>query len=394
MTDQADKSEPQGSPPAPIDRLADDARVEEFPRTASCAVESARENIRRWAEHNEIPVSRLAKMIGVSPGTLHDVLSGRYKSKPGPILQKAEAAIGEWHRRRKAPKAEGFVLTRIAREIFAVVRVTSKHRGIGVFTGPSGIGKTKALEAIVRTDFPNAVLVTADPGCMNPLYFLRAVVRAERSRGAGFSSPPPRIYHGWEFTRVADAFNAAVDLLGGSGRLIIVDEADNLANKVLNVVRQLHDATGCPVVLAGRPPLHAILTRTIRDARIGGSLVGRVCVEHHLEPRGDEPGSGGRWLFTIDEITRMLNNYKITYTPDAGRWLTDLANITALDGQREAGALRYALKVWEMAITLHKGQTLTADMLREANTLLRGPAWASQVDRAIGNVASQAKVAG
>jgi len=394
MNDRTDKNEPRRSPPTPIDRLADDARVEEFPRTAGCAVESARENIHRWLEHNEIPVSRLAKMIGVSPGTLHDVLAGRYKSKPGPILQKAEAAIGEWHRRRKAPKAEGFVLTRIAREIFAVVRVTSKHRGIGVFTGPSGVGKTKALEAIVQSDFPNAVLVTADPGCMNPLYFMRAVVRAERSRGAAFSANPPRIYHGWEFTRVADAFNAAVDLLGGSGRLIIVDEADNLSNKVLSVVRQLHDATGCPVILAGRPPLHAILTRTMRDARIGGSLVGRVCVEHHLEPRANEPGRGDRWLFTVSEIVQMLNAYKVTYMPDAGRWLTDLANITGLDGQREAGALRYALKVWEMAITLHQGQTLTADMLREANTLLRGPAWAAQVDLTIKNSVSQAKVAG
>ena len=394
MTDQADKNEPRGSPPAPIDRLVDDARVEHFPRSADCPNEQIRENVRRWLDHHGIPVSQLARMIGVSAGTLSNVLSDRYKSDPTHFLQKAQAAISEWQRRRTAPTAEGFVSTRIAREIFAVVKATSKHRAIGVFTGPSGIGKTKALQAVVKTDFPSAVMVTADPRCGTRLDFLRAVIRGIRSRGGGAAAPIAARVQGWEYARVANAFNAAVDLLAGSGRLIVVDEADNLPNEVLNMVRQLHDATGCPVILAGRPPLHATITRTMRDSRIGGSFVGRICIEHRLEPQSNEPGSGGRWLFTVDEVTRMLEQYKVIYTPDAGRWLTDLANVTALDGQREAGALRYAIHVLEMAITIHPCETLTREMLQEANTLLRGPDWAACVNQMIESKTSQAKVAG
>ena len=52
------------------------------------------------------------------------------------------------------------------------------------------------------------------------------------------------------------------------------------------------------------------------------------------------------------------------------------------------------LKVLEMAISLHIGDILTIDMLREANTLLRGPSWEDQVDRMIEDIASRAKAAG
>jgi len=81
-------------------------------------------------------------------------------------------------------------------------------------------------------------------------------------------------------------------------------------------------------------------------------------------------------------------------TAKTRRRMTDLANIAALEGQREAGGLRYALKVLEMAISLHIGDILTIDMLREANTLLCGPSWEDQVDRMIEDIASRAKAAG
>ncbi len=47
--------------------------------------------------------------------------------------------------------------------------------------------------------------------------------------------------------------------LNGSGRLLIVDEAELLAHKPLEILRRLHDLTGIGIVLAGMPRLRANL---------------------------------------------------------------------------------------------------------------------------------------
>jgi len=47
--------------------------------------------------------------------------------------------------------------------------------------------------------------------------------------------------------------------LRDSGRLIVVDEAENLPLRALEIVRRLHDETGCGLVLSGMPRLVANL---------------------------------------------------------------------------------------------------------------------------------------
>ncbi len=386
---------PPGDGDDPIVRLAKDSQVERFPRTGSPDdaepdTYTSLGNVQRWMQCKKITNGQLARMIGVSAGTVSDVLRGKYAGDTGEILRQAEAAISEWYNCRSAPAGPRFVMIRIARELFTVVKATSKHRGIGVVTGPSGCGKTLAQTAVRRLDFPSAVAVEVNPGCASPRSFLRAMIQAERAASAGITGRRGRRACAEHVYSTAEAFNRIVDRLAGSGRLILIDEADNLRNSTFNVIRQLHDATGCPVVLVGRPPLHAKISRTMRDESIGGSLVGRICVEHQLRPKatGD---SGDEWLFTVDEVVAMLDQYKLRYTPDAARWLCILANVSAVDGQREGGALRYAVKVLEMAMTLNQGEQLTVPMLRQANMLLRGREWGAIADQLTAEVMRQTK---
>jgi len=397
MADQGDKSEPRLPPPAPIDRLTQDARVDQLSLTPADtepeAVFTARENVARWLGYYRVSMGELARMIGISRSTLSDVLGNRYKSNPEPILRKAEAAISEWFRRRGAPQKGHCVMTRIAREIFTVVRTVSKLRGIGTIVGVSGIGKSMTIQTIVQTDFPSAILVEVNPGCARPLDFLRAILAGERSPGLSSTMRARTGHWGQHVRHTADAFNLAVNRLAGSGRLIIIDEAENLSNDTFNVLRQLHDATGCPVALVGRPPLQDRISRTIRDPSIGGSLVGRICIQHTLEPKA-AGGGGDRWLFTADEVRAVLAGFKVRYTGEAGHWLAALANVAALEGQQEAGALRYALKVMEVAITISGGEPVTLSMLRQANSLLKRPEWARMADHLAGELARQVKAVG
>lgn len=56
-----------------------------------------------------------------------------------------------------------------------------------------------------------------------------------------------------------DLFESVSDRLRDSGRLIVVDEAENLPLRALEIVRRLHDETGCGLVLSGMPRLVANL---------------------------------------------------------------------------------------------------------------------------------------
>lgn len=53
--------------------------------------------------------------------------------------------------------------------------------------------------------------------------------------------------------RTADLFRQAVDILIGSDRLVIFDEADYLTHdaKIIETLRDLHDVTGAPMCLVG-----------------------------------------------------------------------------------------------------------------------------------------------
>lgn len=56
-----------------------------------------------------------------------------------------------------------------------------------------------------------------------------------------------------------DLFESVSDRLRDSGRLIVVDEAENLPLRALEIIRRLHDETGCGLVLSGMPRLVANL---------------------------------------------------------------------------------------------------------------------------------------
>ncbi len=47
-----------------------------------------------------------------------------------------------------------------------------------------------------------------------------------------------------------------VDRLKGTKRMLIFDEADLLHYRAMETIRPIHDATGCPVLFAGKPKIY------------------------------------------------------------------------------------------------------------------------------------------
>ena len=51
-------------------------------------------------------------------------------------------------------------------------------------------------------------------------------------------------------------FRRLVERLQGTKRMLMYDEADLASYPALEMIRQLHDATGCPVLFAGKPKIY------------------------------------------------------------------------------------------------------------------------------------------
>jgi DNA transposition AAA+ family ATPase len=352
---------------AALEALAQDARIERLSRMTQTeaptpeSLQASIENIRRYQAAKSLSNKQLGKMGGLSASVISELLAGKYRGDVAAAVRKLEAAISDALLKRSGPGEAGFVMTRIAREIFSVVKYTSKLSGIGLLTGESGLGKSKALRAVMRMEFPSGALVEINEGCASPMNFCRALLKSMGRENA------------WHTIRTrADAFNAIAEKLANSHRMIVVDEAENLELQTFNTIRQIHDATGCPIVLAGRPLLVSKIDRTQRDPRIGGSLRGRICVDHNLHLRSGGGRNNGRPLFTEQEVCEILAKYKVRFAGEAGRWLCALANVSANIGGREGGALRYAVKVFEMAATISQGREISLQVVKQASLLLRG----------------------
>lgn len=354
-------------------RLTEDARYTRLPRMAkdqflspdSCAIIVA--NVREFLKHESVSQGQLARMAGVSASVVNELLAEKYRGDPAPACKKLNAAMEQHLRRITSPDLEGFVMTGVAKEVFALLHYVARGEAqIGVLTAVSGVGKSLALKACMKTDFVNGIYIEANPGCSSPLYFCRAILHCLRT-GNWRVNYERGLETEAVYTR-ADAFNQIVKRLAGTRRLIVVDEAENLDVATLNLLRQILDATGCNAVLAGRPPLNKLILRSVRSESVGGSVRGRIAIERTLTGLYKAP-TDGRWLFNVDDVAEVLEKFKVRFTKDAARWLAALANLTAAE---DCGALRYAIRLFRLTLRANaKAHEITVDMLKEANLLQR-----------------------
>jgi hypothetical protein len=158
------------------------------------------------------------------------------------------------------------------------------------------------------------------------------------------------------------------EALRGTSRLLIIDEIHKLCgqshDKGLNVLRDLHDATGVPMLWCGSTDLVAYLERETGATREPlAQIRRRIVISRDLAERTIRPDGGpGEALFSVDETRQMFNAGKMRLTPGAIRMLAELANV--YDGGHAgacASLVAMARKVNEKSADL-----LTEEMLMAA----------------------------
>ncbi|EEM8928314.1 AAA family ATPase, partial [Salmonella enterica] len=154
-----------------------------------------------------------------------------------------EERIGHFLRRvREKQNAlridERFVSTPTASKGLEVLSYAHLESEICVLYGAAGLGKTMILKEYARRD-SNVIFIEADPGFTARTLLEELCGRLRLSKNGNIHA----------------LIEVCVEKLKDSGRLLVIDEAELLPYRALEVIRRLHDKAGIGVVLAGMPRL-------------------------------------------------------------------------------------------------------------------------------------------
>ena len=177
--------------------------------------------------------SGMAKELGISPGALSAYLNGKYPT-PERVTAKIQEVMELQERKAVAPKAPDYVETTVTGMVKQAMAYAHMRGVVSVAYGDAGVGKTTAVERY-RQENQLAVVIT-----IMPTYSSITGVNELLSEALGVRERTDR-----KITR------EIVNKLKGSGRVIIVDEAQHLTSRSIEHLRIISDAAGVGVCFVG-----------------------------------------------------------------------------------------------------------------------------------------------
>lgn len=182
---------------------------------------------------------RVAAQIGVSGATLNLWLNNKYVGSNKKVADSVNKFLKRQAEKSALRKIDvPFVPTSVYKQINSIARLAHLDGEICVCTGEAGVGKTEAVKMYTKEN-PGVILLEIDLG------YSARVLFSELHKALDFSG------HGV----IHDMFMDCVNKLRGTERLIILDEAEHLPYKALELLRRLHDKAGIGLLLVGLPRL-------------------------------------------------------------------------------------------------------------------------------------------
>lgn len=183
--------------------------------------------------------TQVARAIGKSTAVINQYLQGKYTGDVPAIDALVHSFIIREAEKEKSQKITArFVPTVTSRKGIEVIRYAHLDGDLNVIFGAAGLGKTMILREYAA-QHRDALLIEADPG------YTARVVLEELCNLLGLSKRG----------NMHELSEACIAALRDSGRLLMVDEAENLPYRALETLRRIHDKSGIGLVLAGMPRL-------------------------------------------------------------------------------------------------------------------------------------------
>ncbi len=329
------------------------------------------QRVLRFIDEHDLSQKTVAREVGISTTTISEVLRNQYKGKTSnQQLVKLHNWLELAARRENIIHSKRFVETSVAREVIQVASITAETCMIGVLFGPAHIGKTFTLQSIEGDQqFGDPVYIRIDESLLRPFALCRAIAeRFDLSVNGTFDRVLRRL----------------IQRLTGTKRMLIFDEVERAVYRTLELIRDVHDKTGCPVLLCGKPEIYEKLGfRHAGDfAKVTDQLAARVVVRRDLtlRTRGEHPEP----LFTADDIRKLIkqSDLKLHVDQSAVKWLQDRASSLGTGGIGNALVCLYlACKV----AFVQGDSAITAAHLEDVEDLSMGHEDAATVAEAVAN---------
>lgn len=197
------------------------------------------QDLQNYISSRGISQSTVARGIGRSTATINQYLQGKYNGDVETLDKLAAAWLQTQQERENDTRTQlNYTYTATAQRLEEVLRLAHVEGETVVIYGQAGLGKTSALEAYVKRN-PDAIMIDSDPSySAKVLLSSMAIALGVESRGS-----------------LHQLIEELIKKLKNSGRIILVDEAENLPLRALECLRRIHDKTGVGLVLAGMPRL-------------------------------------------------------------------------------------------------------------------------------------------
>jgi DNA transposition AAA+ family ATPase len=192
--------------------------------------------LKKWIEDNDKNQAFVAKNIGVSSAVLSQYLGGIYPGDTKGVDTKVKSFLDLQQARAARKKIiTPFIETTVARRIRETASIVHEDGIMGVVVSKAGFGKTEALKEYSRKN-PDVIYIEIDHGYNSQVLF-QELYKHE------FGDTGHKDLH--------DMHTALIDKLRGSGRALIMDQAEYLPLKALELLRSMYDKAGVGILLCG-----------------------------------------------------------------------------------------------------------------------------------------------
>lgn len=197
------------------------------------------QQLNEFMEIKDWTQAQVARSSGVSGTAVSQYRSGTYKGDVNAVeLKLSQMMTREREKEKNRRLRPNFVMTSMAKQGLEVIRIAHLDSELNVLYGDAGMGKTMMMRQYAK-QYTDAILIEADPG-----YTARVILEELASKlGVDVRG------------NMHDKSEAIIKALRDSGRVILVDEAENLPYRALEILRRIHDKSEVGVVLAGMPRL-------------------------------------------------------------------------------------------------------------------------------------------
>jgi len=312
------------------------------PELMSSNHDLVREQLHQYLERTGSSQTVVAKAIDFSTGALSSFLKNTYKGDSNAIATRLVDFLNLETQRQAAPKAPEFVMTNFANHILSLAGYAHVNKDIGLINGDAGVGKTFTLEHYVKTH-PGVIFITAGPGMASPKAIIEEIMDQLGCK---------------EYGTLNRMIKVIINVLKGSGRLIIIDEATHLTMLSRETLRSIHDQAEIGIVYCGTHELYKQMYGS--HGQVYAQLLSRVGVTRALHRKN----------ITKDDIRLIFEQ--------SGKLNSECINLLYERSHGEGG-LRFARKMYMLGSTLafSEGKELEIDHLQEALSMVMGKASSS-----------------